>query len=457
MDKLYSNKQSLNICMVCDFFYPRLGGVEMHIFQLALCLIERGHKVIVVTHCYNNRSGVRYITNGLKVYYLPIQEFVDTTSWPALFGMAPLFRKIWIRERIDIVHSHQATSVLGLEAILHSRTMGYKTVYTDHSLFGFSDAACIHINKVLKWYLSDIDACVSVSHASRENLCLRASLNPNIISVIPNAVDTSRFRPDPSKRFPLNTINIVFIARLTYRKGVDLLADVIPPICKKYPEAHFIVGGDGPKKKLLQRIIEENNLQGRVELLGSLPHKEVRNVLVRGHIFLNTSLTEAFCIAIVEAAAAGLLVVSTKVGGVSEVLPKEFLFMADTNGEDIIRKVDEAIPLSKNIPSQKIHDCIANMYSWKDVAARTEIVYQSIIKKQRPTLLERIKRYYSSGPYAGLCFIGLVVLDLLFLAILCVLCPASTIERAMDFPYKEYIENKEKYGDHKFNILPKKK
>ena len=45
-------------------------------------------------------------------------------------------------------------------------------------------------------------------------------------------------------------------------------------------------------------------------------------VLVRGHIFLNTSLTEAFCIAIVEAAACGLMVVSTNVGGVPEVLPQ---------------------------------------------------------------------------------------------------------------------------------------
>jgi len=400
---------------------------------------------------------VRYITNGLKVYYCPLREFVDQATFPTCYGMFPLIRKILIRERIDIVHSHQATSVLGLECLLHSRTMGYKSVYTDHSLFGFSDAACIHINKVLKFFLSDIDACISVSHASRENLSLRASLNPNIISVIPNAVDTSRFKPDPSKRFPLNTINIVFISRLTYRKGIDLLADVIPPICKKYPEVHFIIGGDGPKKKLITRIVEEHNLQGRVELLGSLPHKEVREVLVRGHIFLNTSLTEAFCIAIVEAASSGLLVVSTKVGGVSEVLPKEFLFMADTNGEDIIKKIDEAIPLSKNIPSQKIHDCIANMYSWKDVAARTEKVYTKIMKNPRPTILERIKRYYSAGPVAGFIIVFLVILDIFLLAVLVLIWPASTIDKALDFPYKEYKENKEKYGDHKFNILPKKK
>lgn len=46
----------------------------------------------------------------------------------------------------------------------------------------------------------------------------------------------------------------------------------------------------------------------RVRLLGALEHQDVRNVLVQGHIFLNTSLTEAFCMAIVEAASCGLQV-----------------------------------------------------------------------------------------------------------------------------------------------------
>ena len=50
---------------------------------------------------------------------------------------------------------------------------------------------------------------------------------------------------------------------------------------------------------------EQHILQDRVVLLGSLPQSQIRDVLVQGHIFLNTSLTEAFCIAIVEAASCG--------------------------------------------------------------------------------------------------------------------------------------------------------
>ena len=53
--------------MVCDFFYPNMGGVESHIYQLSSCLLDRGHKVVIVTHKYGDRSGVRYLANGLKV------------------------------------------------------------------------------------------------------------------------------------------------------------------------------------------------------------------------------------------------------------------------------------------------------------------------------------------------------------------------------------------------------
>jgi len=53
--------------MVSDFFYPNMGGVEEHLFNLSQCLISRGYKVIVLTHSYGERVGVRYMTNGLKV------------------------------------------------------------------------------------------------------------------------------------------------------------------------------------------------------------------------------------------------------------------------------------------------------------------------------------------------------------------------------------------------------
>ena len=88
---------------------------------------------------------------------------------------------------------------------------------------------------------------------------------------------------------------------------------------------------------------DKYNIADRVELLGSLHHSEVRNVLCRGHIFLNTSLTEAFCIAILEAASCGLLCVSTNVGGVPEVLPPDMIYLSPARPEPLIEKLELAI------------------------------------------------------------------------------------------------------------------
>ena len=74
---------------------------------------------------------------------------------------------------------------------------------------------------------------------------------------------------------------------------------------------------------------EKYQLQDRVQLLGSVKPSDVRSILVKGSIFLNTSLTESFGIAILEAACAGLYVVSTRVGGVPEILPHDMISFAN--------------------------------------------------------------------------------------------------------------------------------
>lgn len=105
-------------------------------------------------------------------------------------------------------------------------------------------------------------------------------------------------------------------------------------------------GGDGPKMIDLLQMREKHLLQDRVELLGAVRHSDVRHVgacatlaeqyinntfqvLSRGSIFMSTSLTESFGIAILEAACAGLYVVSTRVGGVPEILPEDMISFAN--------------------------------------------------------------------------------------------------------------------------------
>ncbi|RZB42477.1 Phosphatidylinositol N-acetylglucosaminyltransferase subunit A isoform I [Glycine soja] len=360
---MMDDSQKHRILMVSDFFYPNFGGVENHIYYLSQCLLKLGHKVVVATHAYGNRSGVRYMTGGLKVYYIPWSPFVMQNTLPTFYGLLPIIRTILIRERITVVHGHQAFSTFCHEALMHARTMGYKVVFTDHSLYGFADVGSIHMNKVLQFTLADVSQAICVSHTSKENTVLRSGLPPEKVFVVPNAVDTAIFKPAVDRPSG-SEIVIVVISRLVYRKGVDLLVEVIPEVCRLHPNVRFIIGGDGPKRVRLEEMREKHSLQDRVEMLGAVQHVQVRSVLISGHIFLNSSLTEAFCIAILEAASCGLLTVSTRVGGVPEVLPDEMIVLAEPDPGDMVHAIQKAISMLPKIDPQAMHNRVSLLFKW---------------------------------------------------------------------------------------------
>lgn len=398
-----NKKRQYRIAMVCDFFYPRLGGVEMHIWSLSQHLIRLGHKVIVITHAYDNRKGVRYMPGPLKVYYCPFVPMTDQDVLPTLTATFPLWRQIMVRERIEIVHVHQATSVMSNESVVYAAALGLSSVYTDHSLFQFDDLAGVILNRVLETTLSTLNAAICVSHACRDNLILRAKLDPSIVRVIPNAVDPSKFTP-PAVQPPKERIKIVVVSRLVYRKGVDLLVGIIPKICHAHDHVDFIVGGDGNKLLNVQEVVERERLQHRVTFLGAVPHSNVASVLRQGHVFLNCSLTESFCIAILEAASCGLLVVSTNVGGVPEVLEPDMIVLCDPTVFGLTSGLETAIQRQAGnypIDPQDAHHRIERMYSWRRVALQTLQTYDQIIDEPPKTFRQRLLCYQRLGGLSG--------------------------------------------------------
>ena len=346
-------KRRYKICLVSDFFFPNMGGVESHLFQLSQRLLERGHDVFIVTHAYGDRNGVRFMNNYLKVYYLPLVPFYNKSILPTIVGSLPLLRYILRSEKVDIVHGHSAFSTLAHEALFIGAVCDVgATVFTDHSLFGFADASAIVTNAFLKYSLANTDHCICVSHTGKENTVLRSSVPKERVSVIPNAVDADVFGPDYSRAIPPEDKRIVVAigSRLVYRKGIDLVVAAVPKICGRRfgPEGafsvDFLVGGDGPKRILFEEMIEQHHLQHRVTMLGELRHSDVRDALLaRADVFLNTSLTEAFCMAILEAVSCGVTVVSTKVGGIPEVLPERFLYFVQPDAASIEAGLAEAI------------------------------------------------------------------------------------------------------------------
>lgn len=250
--------------------------------------------------------------------------------------------------------------------------------------------------------MSTVGAAICVSKICRENYILRANVPPSIVHVIPNAVDSTRFTPQPSNRSSNGRVTVVVVSRLVYRKGVDLLVGIIPAICQAHPKVDFLIGGDGSKKSSLEEMVQREGLQDRVEFLGFVPHRNVRDVLVRGHVFLNCSLTESFCIAILEAASAGLFVVSTNVGGVPEVLPPDMVVLADPKIGSLVKGLSTAISEKiSSVDAFEFHRRVREMYSWEKVAIETTRVYDEVMKKPRLSFLQRLARYKSVGGIAG--------------------------------------------------------
>lgn len=412
----------------------------MHMWSLAQHLIQMKHKVIIITHSYGERTGVRYLPGPLKVYYCPILPMVDQDAMPTFSATLPLIRHILIRERIQIVHAHQATSTMGNESLVYAAALGLPSVYTDHSLFGFDDLASVILNRVLQTTLSTVDAAITVSHVCRDNLILRAKLDPKLVHVIPNAVDPTKFQPDPSKRCP-NRIKIVVVSRLVYRKGADLLVAIIPIICKEMESVDFIIGGDGNRLPLLQEIVEVNHLQERVVFLGGVPHSKVRDVLCQGHVFLNCSLTESFCIAILEAACCGLVSVSTRVGGVPEVLPDDMILLSEPSVSALVQNLKKAVRRQQSAADAAdpfdFHQRVREMYSWQRVAEETIQVYRKVVRIPRLTFRERLRRYASLGGIAGLFVCLLISLVEVWLVFVEWWQPLESIDVVPDLSFHE--------------------
>jgi phosphatidylinositol glycan class A protein len=184
--------------------------------------------------------------------------------------------------------------------------------------------------------------------------------------------------------------------------------------------------------------------------------------MVRGHIYLHPSLTEAFGTVIVEAASCGLYIVCTQVGGIPEVLHSHMTQFAKPDEDDLVAATGKAIAdiRAGKIRTEQFHKQIKTMYSWANVAQRTERVYGGITGNiseadfynvahpsattirdnggvQRDfALIDRLKRYYGCGIWAGKLFCLCIAIDYLFFVFLEWIFPRSDIDIAAEWPRK---------------------
>ncbi len=135
--------------------------------------------------------------------------------------------------------------------------------------------------------------------------------------MIPNAAEINA-KPKSKRPYdPKSPIKIIFVGRLTYRRGVDLLIDVLEDLLEINNFLHIKIIGEGVKMPVLQKFVKDKELSKYVELLGAVSNRKVIEIMQECDIYINTPLTESFGIALIEAALEGLLCVSTEVGGIT--------------------------------------------------------------------------------------------------------------------------------------------
>lgn len=417
-------EQYFNVCMVSDFFYPSIGGVESHIINLSGQLIRQGHHVVCLTVQQGKFIGRQVVPFGgidVIVYYLPVPVMYKSNSWLTFYSSMTDICEIFRSEKIEIVHVHQAFSSLAHEAIVCASGLGIYTVFSDHSLFCFNDASSFYMNLLLKVSLSLTNNLICVSYCSKENTAIRAKIkNPSLISVVPNAASDSFSQGQRGDKRNRTTLNIVCVSRLVHRKGIKLIEKIIPNICKSIKDVQFIIAGDGPKRVDLEQMRERHCLFNEVKLIGSASVETVVELLKEGDIFLNSSLTEAFCIAILEAALSGLIVVSTKVGGVPEVLPVHLMEVSEpkAKGKHHFNHLDLENALRKVICRMKSDDALSPRdaidcqmaYGWSTTAKRVERSYRVNSNTHRIPILYRLVLLCGLGKWTWMFFSSLIIM-----------------------------------------------
>jgi glycosyltransferase involved in cell wall biosynthesis len=141
-------------------------------------------------------------------------------------------------------------------------------------------------------------------------------------TVIPNGVNPDFL--DLSSRWEETDHPIIAaVGNLRSVKGHDVLIRAISRLQDRYPELKLYIAGEGPERQALEQLANRLGLQDRVAFLGWCEQKEVQEMLQKASVFAMPSRNEGFGLALVEAMAAGLPVVASRVGGIPNLVDHE--------------------------------------------------------------------------------------------------------------------------------------
>lgn len=302
---------------VCQLLHSmRLGGAEVLAARIARNLRDKYRFVFV---CLDELGtlGMQLQSEGFSIQVLGRKPGVD---WRSIRRLASILRQ----ERVDLIHAHQYTPFFyGIAARLLCRHPS--VLFTEHGRH-FPDYRRwkrVIANRLL---LERRDNVVGVGGVVRQALIANEGFSAETVGVIYNGIDLRPYTDGTTDRSTVRAewgvdadeIVILQVARFDYLKDHATALRMMKLLEPAVPRCRVVFVGDGTEMEKAREMVRELGLERRVSFLGM--RTDVPRLWRGADICLLTSISEGIPLTLIEAMAAGVPIVATDVGGVSEVV-----------------------------------------------------------------------------------------------------------------------------------------
>lgn len=373
----------MKIGIVC---YPTFGGSGVVATELGLELSKRGHEIHFIT--YSQPVRLELLSNNVHYHEVNVPEYPLFHYQPYELALSSKLVDMVKLHGIEVLHVHYAIphAYAGYMAkkMLQEEGISLPIVTTLHgtdiTLVGshpfYKSAVTFSINKS--------DAVTSVSKSLKDDT-LRLFNITNTIKVVPNFIDTEKYRSDYTdcQREMMATNDEKIITHISNFRPVKRISDVINifnEIQKKIPSKLMMVG-DGPERLPAENLARQLGIEDKVIFFGK--SHEIDKILCFSDLFLLPSETESFGLAALEAMASGVPVVSSNTGGIPEVNKHKITGFTSNVGdiEDMSKNAihilgDDAVlnTFKTNAKNE------AKRYDIYTVVAQYEKIYEDVLK-----------------------------------------------------------------------------
>jgi glycosyltransferase involved in cell wall biosynthesis len=303
----------LKVALVCDWYLPRVGGIERHLHDLAATLAAANHEVVVVTPTPGDDQvdGIR--VRRIAAPRAPRFGFLVTAAGVRAVGDAVA------DERVDVAHCHVSiVSPAALGGAAEAVRRRVPTVITFHSVVPQAHLLARAARLALGTATWPARFAAVSARVAREVQAVAASE----MTILPNGIDVNAWRTEAPPRGD-DTVRLISIMRLNAKKRPLKLVDLMRALSVRLPRdrpVHLRIVGDGPERARLQRAIRRHGLRAQIELVGRRSPSEIRDLLASSDVFVLPTLRESFGIAALEARCAGLPVAAMSASGVAELI-----------------------------------------------------------------------------------------------------------------------------------------